>query len=523
MEFMLHLNDVILNNCFLIGAVFLIYLVYRIIISFFPGTNYMQTKYRTRGHTWRSIQSNKSVPYNIYCTNCGKLMLPIMGLFCECCAISACKNCRRVVDKKSKCKQITWPLGKPFYHHWVNVGTVQNENMENTEEGLKRYYCTWCQRTKLLTDSKLDDNEQCDFQKYRHIIIPPNCVQLEKGVVVNIDRPDVDNWEPLIILANPKSGSNRSDEVLSLFRGLLNPIQVVDISATSPERVVKWLPSRCRVIVAGGDGTVAWVMNSLLSSPHIKAAVAILPMGTGNDLSRVLGWGTGGNSILEADEIISSVQEATPQPLDRWKVTITPQRSRLGRLRQLRVLYAYNYASIGVDAQVALDFHQARRQFLYRYASRTLNYMAYAFLGVGRALDAGSCEELERHMRVYLNGVVEPLQLPPLQALVALNITSWGAGVDLWSMGNEDEVGEQSINDGKLEVVGISSSFHIARLQCGLAEPYRFAQTSSLKIELEGSCAMQVDGEPWMQGPATILIEPAGQSLMLQAKSNPSE
>lgn len=60
----------------------------------------------------------------------------------------------------------------------------------------------------------------------------------------------------------------------------------------------------------------------------------------------------------------------------RWKVTIKPKRSRLGRLRSDRVLYAYNYASVGVDAQVALDFHRARHQFLYRYANRTLNYVS---------------------------------------------------------------------------------------------------------------------------------------------------
>ncbi|KAF9424056.1 hypothetical protein HW555_000765 [Spodoptera exigua] len=467
-------NALISNHYFLVGGAFLIYLVYRIFHSLISENNYMRTRYRTRGHTWRSIQCNKSVPYNIYCTNCCKLMLPVVGLFCECCAVSACKKCHRSIDKKLRCKSVVWPSDKPFFHHWVHVGTSHSDSEDQHEEGLNKYFCTWCQRTKLCAHTNALENE---------------------------------------------SGSNRSDEVLSLFRGLLNPIQVVDISSTSPENVVRWLPPRCRILVAGGDGTVAWVMNSLSSFPHVKAAVAILPMGTGNDLSRVLGWGAGGHTSLDAHNIIQSVRQANHQPLDRWKVTIMPKRSRLVRYRQPRVLYAYNYASIGVDAQVALDFHHARSQFLYRYASRTLNYMAYAFLGVGRALDDGGCGGLERRLCVWVGGARDPLTLPPLQALVALNIPSWGAGVDLWSMGSEEDVGEQSIHDGKLEVVGISSSFHIARLQCGLAEPYRFAQASSLKIELEGSCAMQVDGEPWMQGPATILIEPAGQSLMLRASA----
>lgn len=64
--------------------------------------------------------------------------------------------------------------------------------------------------------------------------------------------------------------------------------------------------------------------------------------------------------------------------------------------------------------------------------------MAYAFLGVGRALDDGGCGGLERRLRVRLGGAREPLALPPLQALVALNIPSWGAGVDLWSKYSND-------------------------------------------------------------------------------------
>lgn len=58
--------------------------------------------------------------------------------------------------------------------------------------------------------------------------------------------------------------------------------------------------------------------------------------------------------------------------------------------------------------------------------------IAYAFLGGRRAWDAGGCGALERRLRVWAGGARLPA-LPPLQALVALNIPSWGAGVDLWS------------------------------------------------------------------------------------------
>ncbi|CAH2980291.1 unnamed protein product [Chilo suppressalis] len=518
MEVFFSINDFLFDYYFLIGGLFLSYLVYKIFHSLFSDNIYSQTNFTSRGHSWRSIQCHKAIPYNIHCSVCGILMLPLVGLFCECCAASACKRCCRIVDKKLRCKTITWPRDKIFQHHWVNVGTIRTDSSDN-DDGLKKFFCSWCQRTKLCTYSALEP-EECNFLKYRDIIIPPYCTQVEKGIIAKVKPLAEDNWIPLIIFANPKSGSNRSDEILSLFRGLLNPLQVVDLSRTAPETVVRWLPSRCRVLAVGGDGTVAWILNSLLSATHVRASVAIMPMGTGNDLSRVLGWGSGSDTHLDAHSIINTIKQADEQLLDRWKVTIAPRPGRLGRPRPKRVVYAYNYVSIGVDAQVALDFHYARAQFLYRYASRTLNFVAYAFLGAGRALDDGGCCGLEKRLRVRVDHACVPLDLPPLQALVVLNIPSWGAGVDLWSMGDKYEVEEQSISDEKLEVVGISSSFHIARLQCGLAEPYRFTQASRVKIELDGSSAMQVDGEPWMQGPATIHIEHAGQCCMLRSTNS---
>lgn len=48
---------------------------------------------------------------------------------------------------------------------------------------------------------------------------------------------------------------------------------------------------------------------------------------------------------------------------------------------------------------------------------------------------------------------------------------------------DNDSVGVQSINDGKLEVVAIFSSFHIAQLQMGLSQPYRLGQANNVKVK----------------------------------------
>ena len=80
-----------------------------------------------------------------------------------------------------------------------------------------------------------------------------------------------------------------------------------------------------RLVACGGDGTVGWVLELLrqhiastsATSPAFVSSpccpLAVLPLGTGNDLSRVLGWGGGipvGGGDGSSDGSVAGVDKA---------------------------------------------------------------------------------------------------------------------------------------------------------------------------------------------------------------------
>lgn len=111
---------------------------------------------------------------------------------------------------------------------------------------------------------------------------------------------------PVIVLVNKKSGGQAGNEYLKNFYMLLNPLQVISILDEGLDRTFLSILGlkifqhikNLRIVVGGGDGTVCSVLNYLTSGAveHWKSnnpPVAVFPLGTGNDLSRALGWGSG--------------------------------------------------------------------------------------------------------------------------------------------------------------------------------------------------------------------------------------
>ena len=75
----------------------------------------------------------------------------------------------------------------------------------------------------------------------------------------------------------------------------------------------------------GGDGTAGWVLSVMdtMEFPNGPPSIGMIPLGTGNDLSKSLNWG-GKYKDEPLENIITDIENADVVKMDRWTLEVTP-------------------------------------------------------------------------------------------------------------------------------------------------------------------------------------------------------
>uniref|UniRef100_A0A672IYS6 diacylglycerol kinase (ATP) n=1 Tax=Salarias fasciatus TaxID=181472 RepID=A0A672IYS6_SALFA len=487
-------------------------------------------------HIWRMKHFNKPT----YCSVCQSMLLGLgkQGLCCNCCKYivhSQCANknpepCARTFVKSKKDIGIA-------AHDWIRVDCKSNKCQvcHKKIKTLAGRRCVWCQdmRHDECTSSGATT---CDCGPLRDHILPPWAIYAvskeEDTNLLNV-TPDghvlqiapIQKTHPLLVFVNPKSGGKQGEKVLRKFQYLLNPRQVYNLSNGGPAPGLHFFRNLhdYRILACGGDGTVGWVLDAIDKEDlPVRPPVAILPLGTGNDLARCMRWG-GGYEGSDLREILKEIVASEVITMDRWSIQVIPEDPQeAGDPVPYEIIN--NYFSIGVDASIAHRFHSMREKHPQRFNSRMKNKLWYFEFATSETISS-SCKGLKDCLTFECSG--KYLQLSnTLEGIAVLNIPSMHGGSNLWGESKRPD-GDHilpeftlsaDMTDKRLEVVGLEGAMEMGQIYTGLKSAgHRLAQTSQITIRTVKALPMQIDGEPWMQPPCTIHITHKNQANMLMA------
>ncbi|XP_075055866.1 diacylglycerol kinase eta isoform X1 [Mixophyes fleayi] len=285
-------------------------------------------------HNWYACSHARPT----FCNVCRESLSGVTshGLSCEVCKFKAHKRC--AVRATNNCKWTTLAsIGKDIIededgiampHQWLEGNLPVSAKCSVCDKTcgsvlrLQDWRCLWC-KAMVHTACKDQYPRKCPLGQCKVSIIPPTALN-------SIDSDGF--WKatcppscasPLLVFVNSKSGDNQGVKFLRRFKQLLNPAQVFDLMNGGPHLGLRLFQKfdNFRILVCGGDGSVGWVLSEIDKlSLHKQCQLGVLPLGTGNDLARVLGWGGACDDDTQLPQILEKLERASTKMLDRWSI-----------------------------------------------------------------------------------------------------------------------------------------------------------------------------------------------------------
>lgn len=245
------------------------------------------------------------------------------------------------------------------------------------------------------------------------------------------------------------------------------------------DQIFRLIKCSKKLIAVGGDGTMSDVLTCLANHPKHHVQVGLIPLGTGNDLARVMKIFTNyvNKGLLNT---IRKLMSSPSQMFDLW--TINNEHTLAA------------YLSAGIDARVAERFNQDRAAGKLPWKAVWLNKLYYILVFIrerGHHLAQGTLLEYNS-----VNGQKVRVDLSGKRSIILGNIPSYGGGANPFR--------ESDYNDAQIEVVPVkniwkfvacmlTSSPLFQRLITNIYIPCHHATQVTLTIP-EGE-SVQVDGE----------------------------
>jgi diacylglycerol kinase family enzyme len=286
-------------------------------------------------------------------------------------------------------------------------------------------------------------------------------------------------------LINPISGGGEGHRIAELLPEIMDSFTFQQdewhIELTRKDEFVtqikELLPKTHKLIAVGGDGTMATVLNEIALSKELEVEAGLIPLGTGNDLARVLHIY---NRYVNRG-LLDTVKKLIHAPacfFDLWQV------------HAKRSMAAY--FSMGLDSRIVQDFQSARESGRLKSKSVLANKAFYlrSFLKNSQfRIPEGSKISWLDNQNIWRSKNISGY------SVVAIgNIPSYAGGFNIFP--------GASFNDGLLNITFIQEIPDL--FKTGFVTPsFAFkqwqakntAQAKKILIEVPAGTPIQIDGE----------------------------